>query len=636
MCSSASNSPRLALQIAPPQRHSVAAYAAAASDASAPLMQWREQFDAMAREQRNALLIEAGRTKSPTAAWAAAATIAGRAVNAVTAVAACDAATLVSLMHQLGQLNVSEADAVSLRDVLDEELASAAGSQRLPLADAVAAAAASRLANFKEQFGVLHLDAAAHVREHSGRLKDMWLELYARYRPSELPPVPERKGIRVLIIGPGYGMLVNPLQTAVIEQAGFVVQKCFPPNPEEANFVMATACDLLEAHMRKFQPHAITCASKGGAYVAELWRRMERAGGKLHGWEGATVMINAHPDCTALPEDAPVVIAHGGADKMFPFNRTALEALLKDRHRSAFLYLTNGGGSPARPKDGHDMATLLRSDCLPRLLDAVTVARHGSMLSPEFNIACSWVEFLSEERRAAEEFLGFKPDQLSQKWVTDGQSNQPLMGVDAGSEEYAAVQKVFLSEPVVPAHYQPTFVGCTWSERAQVLSIQRVENFGQEGLTNTTYRNVNTGLKREGIKFRGGVHSRWLFHGTDYETIVKIACNPASGFTALAAAAAHDKLDLWGPGIYFARDAHYPDTFGFSNPSGSDGTKHVMLCLVVTGTSCLGGLTEKLHLKRRDNHSTYDSFVDSLSDPEIFVVADGAHVCPAYVIQYRT
>ena len=184
-------------------------------------------------------------------------------------------------MHQLGQLTVSEADAVSLRDELEQELASAAGSQRLSLADAVAAAAAERLASFKEQFGVLHLDAAAHVRENRGRLHDMWVELY------------------------------------------------------------------------------------------------------------------------------------GGADETFPRSRTALEALLKDRHRSALLYFTDGGGWPARPKDGHDMATLLKSDCLVRLLDAVTATRHGCMLSPEYNLACSWVEFLSKERREAEECLGFKPNQLS-------------------------------------------------------------------------------------------------------------------------------------------------------------------------------------------------------------------------------
>jgi len=37
----------------------------------------------------------------------------------------------------------------------------------------------------------------------------------------------------------------------------------------------------------------------------------------------------------------------------------------------------------------------------------------------------------------------------------------------------------------------------------------------------------------------------------------------------------------------------------------------------------------------RDGNRKYDSMVDSLSNPEIFVVTDGASICPAYLIQYE-
>ena len=42
----------------------------------------------------------------------------------------------------------------------------------------------------------------------------------------------------------------------------------------------------------------------------------------------------------------------------------------------------------------------------------------------------------------------------------------------------------------------------------------------------------------------------------------------------------------------------------------------------------------KLHQQRRDGHIKYDSLVDDLSNPEIFVVGNGAQIFPAYVIQY--
>ena len=67
----------------------------------------------------------------------------------------------------------------------------------------------------------------------------------------------------------------------------------------------------------------------------------------------------------------------------------------------------------------------------------------------------------------------------------------------------------------------------------------------------------------------------------------------------------------------------------------ADGTKTVLLCLVMTGMSCLGGSNVKLYEQMRDGYVKYDSLVDDLSNPEIFVVADGAQVFPAYVIQYH-
>jgi hypothetical protein len=595
----------------------------------------KDELPEMKLAERRRLLDACGKLKPPDVAPAApaAAVAPPPTFSAAVFVAAADASSLVALLRQLGELNVSSSDATALRNEAQHAL-DATGAQAC-LADAITAAVVARVAAFVQQFGVLHLDAAAHVAKHSDRLEQMWVELYAKFLPSKLPPDAERKSKRVLVIGPGFGLLKNPAQAAIIKQAGFVVHACFPPDPEGAGFDMSSACDLVEAEMRKFKPSAITSGSKGGAYVVELWRRMERAGGELHGWSGAAVMLNAHPQCQELPADAPVIIAHGAADTTFTRSRETLEALLKGRHSSAFLYYTAGGGAPTRPKDGHDMATLVQDDCLPRLLDAVISASPGCIqVNPEFNMARSWGGFLSQERRKAETNLGYKPDQLARKfWQTDGADDHKLLDVADGSDEFNAVKAVFLSEPVVPAFYGGTHVGSSWSQRTQILSIKRVENNGQEGASRAAYNSICTALKSEGVAFTGGVHSRWLFHGTDHDTMIRIVSDPARGFTPLARKANDSKITLWGEGIYFARDATYPDDFGFA-AKASDGTKHMLLCLVMTGTSCLGGNDVRLYLKGRDGHSKYDSLVDSLSNPEIFVVTEGAQVCPAYAIQY--
>ena len=58
---------------------------------------------------------------------------------------------------------------------------------------------------------------------------------------------------------------------------------------------------------------------------------------------------------------------------------------------------------------------------------------------------------------------------------------------------------------------------------------------------------------------------------------------------------------------------------------GEDGVARVLLCLVVTGTSCLGHKDMALGSvkKRSDANSwAFTSAVDDLSNPEIFVVPD--------------
>lgn len=91
---------------------------------------------------------------------------------------------------------------------------------------------------------------------------------------------------------------------------------------------------------------------------------------------------------------------------------------------------------------------------------------------------------------------------------------------------------------------------------------------------------------------------------------------------------------MWGVGIYFARDAQYPDDHGFFGQPREDGSKDMLMCLVCTGMSVLGDEAYAIKPYRHGTNHRYNSYVDSLSNPEIFVVNTSAAVFPAYVITY--
>ena len=90
------------------------------------------------------------------------------------------------------------------------------------------------------------------------------------------------------------------------------------------------------SEINSFQPDVVLCASKGGAYMVELWRLMEV--GYLPKRFGC-LMINVHPKVKRLPEGVKVIIVQGAKEEIWPkprgynnFGRVepdSLEALIR-------------------------------------------------------------------------------------------------------------------------------------------------------------------------------------------------------------------------------------------------------------------------------------------------------------------
>lgn len=458
------------------------------------------------------------------------------------------------------------------------------------------------------------------------------------------PPVPSpptRTGNKLLVIGPGFGFIENDQLVKTIEGAGFDVCRLFDsnivPNPAAVGFSMDEYLPHLVRKIEEYQPHAILCASKGGAYMSKLWEKM--SAGEMPKYP--SLMINAHPSVDQLPQGVKIVLVQGseenvwhkarGYDTLGKVQPDSLEALIRTGSpKLCYLYhtVTKQGLRP-RLGDTHVPASLLQYDCLPRLVDSL-LAEH-----PPFAFPASCGVFASTERRRFENFLGFEPSQLRRFWQSSGGTGmdaQHRFVVPEGSDEFKAVEGIFRAEPSVKRFYVPQ----RSAARYDVESIERIENgLLQENMDNG-YSTVKTKLTRVGAQYENGVHGRWLFHGAgSADTVDAIVADPDQGFKPWL-----NERGLWGKGVYFARDAIYSiECPGCCNTcEDADGNMMVLLCLVQTGLPTVGEEhmkeVPKVHDELRPKIS-YDTFVDCPSNPEIFVAPQGKTLAyPAYIIHF--
>eukprot|EP00933_Yihiella_yeosuensis_P030447 TRINITY_DN24093_c0_g1_i1.p1 TRINITY_DN24093_c0_g1~~TRINITY_DN24093_c0_g1_i1.p1 ORF type:complete len:831 (+),score=183.30 TRINITY_DN24093_c0_g1_i1:104-2596(+) len=443
--------------------------------------------------------------------------------------------------------------------------------------------------------------------------------------PRQNPVNADRTNIKVFIIGPGFGMQLNPQQCATITNAGYQVQWCFSvPNPETPNFPVLSYLDQVKAELDAFGPDVVCCASKGGIYMVALWQ--------MGYWRGPSVLINAHPTCKQLPEGVPIVLCQGGNDEVYPTNRQELERIMSTgSNNHCFLYYVASSGlmpsgQPTRIGDSHNMASLLFYDTLPRLIDA-TLCKEG----PEVHLVRSWRERLGDDRIEAESWLGYSPDALRKRWSTRGMDEQKLHEVPRGTEEFRSVETAFKSRPKEPPAYQLA-PQATWDSR-QILKIERVENaLQQDGSTRPYYDSLRRTIEDQGIDFEHGTHTSWAFHGAQPDAIDSIISNPLAGFQPLASGTRNS--NVWGSGTYFARDAKYVADGGFCGQQAPDGSRKMLMCLLMSGMPCLGDPSHKGVLPYRIKPHRYNSSVDSLSSPEISIIQHPGGALPAYLITF--
>lgn len=275
-------------------------------------------------------------------------------------------------------------------------------------------------------------------------------------------------------------------------------------------------------------------------------------------------------------------------------------------------------GQFIREGDFHDMNTLQQYDCLIRLMDAALTS------NPEAHFLWSAQLRLSDARLNAEQILGYTPQDLWQYWRSTGQRSMDGSGIcqlHPSSEEFALVSTIFLEEP----REVPFFQGAT-PFRPTILEIKRLEDKVQDdGSSEPFFEGLSRSLSAQGVDLAPGVHTRWAFHCTDP---VQAGGDIYEG----AATTCKGLQSSWGPGYYFVRDAKAANDGNFC-PVAPDGSKRMLLCLFMSGIPVMADGIRGTPPFRMQPYR-FDSWVDNLSNPELWGTMNPQAGYPAYLISF--
>jgi len=435
-------------------------------------------------------------------------------------------------------------------------------------------------------------------------------EVFPPYEPVD------RTRLRALIISPGFGRKARPKQSQMVETSGYQLDWANVPDPETYPG-WRPYINQVKSQILQFRPNILVAASKGGHYIAALWQEGF--------WRDSTLMINCHPSITSLPPEMSIVVTYGSNDQLYTRNPGDLLSMATSTgspNRCFLYYCGNGGKLPngqfIREGDFHDMNTLQQYDCLIRLMDAALTS------NPEGHFLWSTQLRLSDARLSAEQILGYTPQDLWQYWRSTGQRSMDGSGicqVDPGSEEFALVSTIFLEEP----RETPFFSG-TAPFRPTILGIKRLEDKVQEdGSLEPFFESMARSLSAQGVNLAPGVHTRWAFHCTDpVQTGGDIYEGGAQTCKGLQTS--------WGPGYYFVRDAKAANDGNFC-PVAPDGSKRMLLCLFMNGIPVMGDGIRGTPPFRMQPYR-FDSWVDNLSNPELWGTINAQAGYPAYLISF--
>jgi len=94
----------------------------------------------------------------------------------------------------------------------------------------------------------------------------------------------------------------------------------------------------------------------------------------------------------------------------------------------------------------------------------------------------------------------------------------------------------------------------------------------------------------------------------------------------------HAVMTKYGNGVYFARDSSYSSSPEYATPDA--GVQCMFLCRVVVGEYCKG-VSDVTVPAARISNSLFDTTVDDMANPSIYVTYHDAQAYPKYLVRFR-
>ncbi|XP_069589007.1 protein mono-ADP-ribosyltransferase PARP15-like [Ranitomeya imitator] len=157
----------------------------------------------------------------------------------------------------------------------------------------------------------------------------------------------------------------------------------------------------------------------------------------------------------------------------------------------------------------------------------------------------------------------------------------------------------------------------------QIMEIKRIQNVKPWQCFTIKKGSVNK-------KNPGQKNIRHLYHGTHSNAIGNIN---RDGFNRVYCG---KNATAYGNGTYFAEDSRYSCSDTYSCPD-ANGMKYMYQAAVITGKYCKGDSSykEAPHVDGDPNKGRYDSVVDDVANPKMFVVFHDDVAYPEYLISFK-
>ena len=162
---------------------------------------------------------------------------------------------------------------------------------------------------------------------------------------------------------------------------------------------------------------------------------------------------------------------------------------------------------------------------------------------------------------------------------------------------------------------------------ASIDRLERVEN----GYVHESFKlQASTLAKQMGADWDSTTMRQMLFHGTE---AVDPIVNAEDGHAFLPLLSGTSTGAIFGDGCYFARDSKYSDDYANTLPSGQ---KQMLVVDVLVGRWSLGQKNMKMPpLLPGEKYRRFNSLVNKVDNPSIFVVQHSNQAYPAYLITYH-